>query len=82
MTIHSATVEELQAEIARRTKKLPKPSMLEQPDFSTVQKLCQWYIDIAGTDRDRDGNEVYIFEAALEACFGEDVWKYVSQQNP
>lgn len=69
--------DQLRDELARRKEaRLPqKPSRIEHPDFSTLIGLCQGYIEI---ERRADVDmKQYIFEAALEAVFGKEVWTFI-----
>lgn len=54
-----------------------KPRMLAEPDWSAVLGLCAQYVaDIARAGYTCPDAERYIFEAALEACFGVGVWTW------
>ncbi len=58
-----------------------KPELLPEPDFAQVIKLCQSYIDQLDKEKYVDDDlEHYIFEAAIAACFGKDVWKWVNKR--
>lgn len=67
----------LEAELERR-KKLSKPELRSAPDFSEIVPLCISYIETVekGETADSDLRE-YIFEAAMSACYGADVWNWI-----
>jgi hypothetical protein len=63
-------------------RKDDKPEMVAYSDFphEGLRSLCQSYIDELAKEEgyvDED-LEHYIFEAAMEACFGKDVWKWIN----
>ena len=73
--------EQLQAELERR-KATMKPSQVTVPNFESLRELCQGYID----DLDKTGfidedHSNYIFEAAMTAFFGQDVWKWINAKR-
>lgn len=56
------------------------PQPLPNPDFAELIKACKEYIEVLDDEEiheDSDDNH-YIFEAALEAVFGADVWKWIN----
>jgi hypothetical protein len=60
-----------------------KPEQLSNPNFSALTDQCQWYLDLITNDPEAE-NQIsnathYIFESAMEAVFGKDVWKYVNE---
>lgn len=48
---------------------------LKNPDFSGLIAICKSHIKELGTDEENDDDEHYIYEAALEAIYGNNVWK-------
>lgn len=55
-----------------------KPELIINPDFTKLVKLCNKYIIALN-----NGDEIvdsdfphYIYEEALEACFGKSLWKW------
>lgn len=80
LTLSRATIEELQVEIARRQKAAEKPKPLDKPDFSALVGWCEEYVK--GLDgesgNDIDEQEHFIFEAAMVAVYGSDVWKWIN----
>jgi len=65
-------------------QKEQKPQMLPDPDFTALRRLCQEYIDRADVEggnfvEDNDDDH-YIYEAAIEAFFGEGVWDWLNNR--
>lgn len=58
-----------------------KPEPVVNPDFAELYKLCKDHIDFLDSDEYHEDNDdkTFIYEAALEAVFGKDVWKWVNQ---
>ena len=58
-----------------RVREMPKP--LENPDWSKVIQTCQEHLTeyVDGTNVDSDLPR-YVYEAAMVAIFGPDVWKW------
>lgn len=80
----NATSEELQKELDRRRAEedeARKPKTLSSINTSALQKICCEYIDDLASDGYVDEDyEQYIFEAAMEAVFGKDVWKFTNDK--
>jgi len=59
-----------------------KPKQKKNIDWSKVIKLCQKHLDTYGTfDYAEDNDdEIYIFEEAMKAIFGEDVFDYINER--
>lgn len=80
------TIEELRAllqEREEREREESRPKPLANPDFSAVIKLCQALIDeLAEADSccDMSDNDHYIYEAAMQAVFGKDVWLWINER--
>ena len=70
----------LENELAKRKAQegSKRPKLLSVKNFDGVINLCKEYVDRIerGVIVDDDLDE-YIFESALTACFGEDVWEYI-----
>ncbi len=81
--IKDVSDEELRDEVERRKvaqEEERKPKQLAVIDDSTLRESCQEYIDSVGENEDRDCNlENFVFEAALEAVFGKQVWKWFNE---
>ena len=84
MTLSQISDHELQAELERRQQPKPaKPTAKENPDFRGLIELCEDYVnDIdsgkTGEDSDYDG---YIYESALEAVFGSEIFDWIKQRT-
>ena len=51
------------------------PEQLQEVDFSTLRGLCHAYMEEVLTgDAEDSGTHQYIFEAAIEAVYGEDIF--------
>jgi len=53
------------------------PTKLNNPDFKDLAKICVEYVRSKNPDEDL---KEYIFEAALEAVYGKDIWKYINEK--
>ncbi len=65
---------------------MEKPIQLktEEVDLNELRKTCQAYIDFIDNDEDyHEDNDFdhYIFEKALQAIFGSDVWEFVNNRQ-
>lgn len=77
--------EELERELERRKEAekqaMSKPWPLGNPNFQDTSLLCQQYIDYLYDRGWVDANlKQYIFEAAIEAVFGDDVWSWINSR--
>ncbi len=84
------TDDQLRNEVKRREeveRKNKVPKIVNNPDFSELQSACQSYIN-AFTNKDDDGDfidaphkfEHYVFENAIEAFFGKNVFDWINEQ--
>ena len=63
----------------RETVEHQFPQKLDEPDWNSVIKSCQEYINaLARHECDEEDMEHNIFEAAVEAVYGKDVWSFVN----
>lgn len=65
---------------------MKKPTQLniEEINIDKLKAICQRYIDFIDDDEDyHEDNDYdhYIFEEALEAIFGKDVWDFVNNRQ-
>ena len=76
--------DKLQEELDRRQAEKveqEKPKPLPNIDISKLQKRCCEYIDeVATGDYLDEDYRYYIFEAAVSAVFGKDVWNFVNSK--
>lgn len=56
------------------------PQQLENIDITALKRLCQEHIDDFNTGNEDDDDEHYIYEAAMEAVFGKNVWKWINSR--
>ena len=82
MDIKDASIEQLKAELVAREKvkrSEGKPKPLDVLDFSWVKKYCADYLNEVENDEAVDsGIPDFIFEAAMEACYGSGVWDWIN----
>lgn len=83
-TLTDYTKEQLEKEIKRREEQKNKPFPLtdlascNEIDYSKVKKACEVHIqNLADGNQERD-DEHWIYEAAMEAVYGKDVWSWVN----
>ena len=79
------TNDQLQAEITRRitaTIEAGKPTQAETPNFKVLIEMCQSYLDdVTATGFVDDDVKEYIFEGAMTAVFGDDVWAFINSRR-
>ena len=77
--------EELKAELARReqdAKQVSAPQPREMPNYSQLIAVCHDYIhELATLGYADEDYPHYIYEAALTAIYGEDVWKFINSKK-
>ncbi len=63
----------------------PKPEMipLGDTDLTTLQEICQNYIDYVDSPEYHEDNDFkqYIFETAIETFFGKDAWDFINNRR-
>ena len=78
------STERLQAELKRREeaeKQAQKPQQLKEVDLTGLRRVCQEYIDSLANDGWVDDDlSYYIYEEAMQAIFGEDVFEWIDKQ--
>jgi len=75
------SIKELEQELERRAiESAPRP--LANPDLRILRETCQAHIDsiAAGTFHEDDDDQHYIFEEAIEALYGKDIWDWIQEQ--
>lgn len=57
-----------------------KPEPLPIVNHHELSVLVKQYIDFVASPEYHEGNDFksYIFEAALEAYYGKDIWKFIN----
>ena len=62
---------------------MKRPEQLENVETKQLSEICQKYIDFVDNDKEyhEDNNfKQFIFEAAMESIFGEDVWDFINNR--
>ena len=76
--------EQLEAELMRRKRERERaemPTPIINPDWSHVIMLCAGYIaELAKANHEPKDSREYIFEAAIEAIYGEKVWQWINKK--
>lgn len=78
MDIKYCSLEDLKAELKRREDEKKKaPTPLSDPDFLTLQNYIIDCVRTASKEGDLSKDlEHYVFEAAMEAVYGPNIWKW------
>lgn len=63
-------------------KIMDKPELLLNPDFTKVIQLCNDYIIALNEGEETVDSDFphYIYEEALEACFGKNIWGWINER--
>jgi len=78
------SVEELEILLEKKKmqEKLVKLDFLDEIDFTHVKSECGAYIETLNKNGFvRDDDEHFIFESAMEACFGKSVWAWINKKS-
>ena len=57
---------------------MEKPEIIENPDLKNLKATCQTVLNEWGETEDNDDDMHSVTEAAMEALFGKDVYKYLN----
>ena len=79
-TLTKATTKELEVELERRNIKarLPPPPQLDAPDFTMLRTIARDGLADAHEKGYVDKNfDHYIYETALTALYGEQIWQWL-----
>ena len=57
-----------------------KPEQIEIADFSGLREICRSYVDSVDDGDDVSDFKDYIFETAMEAVYGRDVFKWINRR--
>lgn len=62
---------------------MEKPVQKTDVDLTKLRDICQSYLDYLDSDDYHEDNDYkqYIFEEAMKAIFGNDVWKYINSKS-
>ena len=73
---------ELTEELLRRKKAreaAETPKLLENPDLTGLIRTCQGYIADVKKGRTDEDDPHYIYEEALKALYGKDVFNWINK---
>ena len=84
--LRDATEDEIKDEMERRKLEAlipaPQPIKPNECNWSPVFVVCLDYMrDLERQGWADDDYEHYIYESAIEAVFGKDVWKYINSRK-
>jgi glycosyltransferase involved in cell wall biosynthesis len=63
---------------------MEKPNQLNQVNLDELRKICQEYVDFVDSDDEyyEDNNfDQYIFEKAMMALYGKDVFDWINERR-
>lgn len=84
MSLDDYSDNELELEMERRKelrKRAPEPLAIEKIELDLILNGCITYIEALNSSaHGLDDIEHYIFERAMEAVFGKDVWEWVNER--
>lgn len=90
MNLENFSIEEMQEEIQRReveARRAGKPEVLKDINWTPVVELCEKYVKQIVEEVEEEGSyyddsdwDNYIYEATLDAVFGEGFWPWFNKQ--
>lgn len=83
MRLDKYTVSDLENEIARRKKEVEdKPKRISAQNMTILYKTCEEVInDIwSGEYHDDNDDQRYVYEAAMQALFGNDIFEKIKKR--
>jgi hypothetical protein len=84
MSLDDYSDSDIEMEMERRKElrtRAPEPIAIELTEWDMVMNGCINYIEaLKSGNHHTDDIEHYIFERALEAIFGKDVWEWVNER--
>ena len=62
---------------------MKKPEILKEINLDRLKEICQNYIDYIDSDDFHEDNdfEYFIFETALEAIYGVNIFDYINSKT-
>jgi hypothetical protein len=65
---------------------MEKPKQKTVINLKELEKSCQEYLDFIDNDEDYNEDELddykqFVFERAMEAVFGNEVWEFVNNRQ-
>jgi len=84
MTLEDYSIENMEAEIARRKRaKQALPERLPVPNIDKLRDMVDDYIeDIIAKDYEDDDWEHYIYEGTMVAFYGDAIWNWFKERTP
>ena len=79
MSLKEYTTQQLSNELERRAKEHPIPNAYTDCDFRTVYAIAVRHIQAIANDNRTKYDEHYIFEATMEAVYGENIWDWYNE---
>ena len=67
--------------IANKVKR-PEEIPVGVADFSELRKVCRQYVELVNGGCETSNARQFIFEAAIEALYGEDAWDWINSKLP
>jgi len=82
MSLSGFSGEELKAELEMRKQAAenPMPTPKPVPDFKNLVVMCQEHIQEIAVGNNNNDTEHYIYEAAINAVYGDEVWKWINKR--
>ncbi|MHC4310917.1 MAG: hypothetical protein ACYSW3_00415 [Planctomycetota bacterium] len=78
------STDQLEAELRRRREeiyRLERPQRVNQPDWNPLARMIDEYIDdLYHKQQPGKDLDTYVFEAAVVALYGKDVWPWIRQR--
>ena len=59
---------------------MKKPKPVLNPNFKDLIDLCKLNLEEISQDDEDEDTKHYIYESAMEAVFGKDVWEYINDK--
>lgn len=87
MELSEYSAEELQSELKRRNEFVespvqePLPQPMNNPSYDLLHTMCVDYVKSVAEDKVDDDHSHYIFEAAIEAVYGKDIWDWINKKQ-
>lgn len=80
MALDSFSDKELKDELERRERTKPTaPPVLDNPNWKPLLDVCHDYLhELEVMGWADDDYKHYIYEAALDAIYGKDVWNFIN----
>lgn len=59
------------------------PTINQEPNFKKLKEVCEDYMKFLRSEEYHSDNDFdhFIYEAAMEAFYGKDVWKYINWRD-